>query len=63
MNEFAKFLELPESERLEYLTGVKLTLWQCLWIKYINKWWTRMKDANPHLQAHILWESIYKGRF
>lgn len=63
MNEFAKFLELPESERLEYLTDVKLTLWQRLWIKYINKWWTRMEKANPHLQAHILWESIYKGRF
>ncbi len=60
---FEKFLELPESERLEYLTGVKLSLWQRLWIKHINKWITSILEANPDQKPYILWESIYKGRF
>ena len=63
MNNFAEFLELPENERFEYLTGHKLRLYQKLYIKYLNKWWTFWRNSNPHLEAHVLWKSIYKGRF
>jgi hypothetical protein len=64
--EFAKFLALPEDNRLEILCshmGVKLHLWQRIYIRHINKWWTYMRETNPHLRAVTLWESIYKGRF
>lgn len=61
---YAKFLELPEDERFEYLiTGTKLYLWQKLYIKFLNKWWTSIRKANPDLRTIDLWESIYKGRF
>ena len=67
LNDFSKFLELSEDKRFEYLikelTGTKLYLWQKLYIKHINKWWTHMKESNPHLEPYILWESICKGRF
>lgn len=62
-NKYAEFLELPEDDRFEYLTGVKLYWWQKLYIKLLNKWWTSWRKANPHLRAIDLWESIYKGRF
>lgn len=57
--EYAKFLELPEEEQFELLTGVKLYWWQKLYLK----WWSSMRKANPHLRAYDLWESMYKGRF
>ena len=60
---FEKFLELPEHERFEYLTGIKLSYWQKLYIKLLNKWWTHWKGSNPHLKTKVLWESIAKGRF
>lgn len=62
-NEFAKFLELPEEDRFEYLTGTKLYFYQRLYIKLLNKWWTFLRKVNPHMRAYDLWESIYKGRF
>lgn len=61
--EYAKFLELPEDKRFEYLTETELYWWQKLYIKFLNKWWTSMRKTNPHLTAIDLWESIYKGRF
>ena len=60
---FKEFLELSEYERYEYLTGFKLYWYQKLYIKFLNKWWTSMRESNPHLKANVLWESIYKGRF
>jgi hypothetical protein len=63
MDEFAKFLEMPESERFEYLTGDKLSLFQKLEIKLINKWWSFILKVNPYQKSYVLWESIYKGRF
>jgi hypothetical protein len=67
MNEdkFDEFLEMSEEERLELLickSGVNLSLWQKLWIKHLNKWWTRMMRISD-LPAIVLWETIYKGRF
>jgi hypothetical protein len=65
-NEFAKFLELPEDNRFEILCNkmsVKMYWWQRIYIRYVNQWWTYMREANPHLRAITLWESIYKGRF
>lgn len=64
VNEYEKFLELSEDERFEYLiAGIKLHWYQRLYIKIFNKWWTYMRNENPHLAAKVLWESIYKGRF
>lgn len=60
---FKKFLELPEDERFEYLIGTKLNWWQKMQIKHLNKWWTSMKNTNPHLRGIDLWESMYKGRY
>ena len=60
---FEEFLELPEEKRFEYLTGVNLYYWQKLYIKFLNKWWTFWRKANPHLRAIDLWKSMYKGRF
>ena len=60
---FEEFLELPEYERYEYLTGFKLYWYQKLYIKFLDKWWTSWRKSNPHLKANVLWESIYKGRF
>lgn len=60
---FEEFLELPEEKRFEYLTGIKLSYWQKLYIKFINKWWTCWRKANPHLRVVALLESIRKGRF
>lgn len=62
-NVYAEFLERSEDERFEYLTGTKLHWWQKLYIKFLNKWWTSMRRDNPGIAAHILWESIIKGRF
>ena len=61
--EFKRFLELPEDKRFEYLTGTKLNWLQRIHIKFLNNWWTSMRNANPHLQAFDLWESMYKNRF
>lgn len=60
---FKKFLELSEDKRFEYLTGNKLNWFQRMQIKHLNKWWTSIQNANPHLKEIDLWESIYKGRF
>ena len=60
---FEEFLELPEHERYEYLTGSKLHWYQKLCIKFLNKWWTSIRNANPHLRGIDLWESLYKGRY
>ena len=60
---FKKFLEMPEEEQFEYLTGIKLNWFQRLEIKFLTKWWANMKRLNSHLEPHVLWESIYKGRF
>ena len=51
VNTYAKFLELPEDERFEYLTGTKLYWHQKLYIKFLNKWWTFMRKANLHLRG------------
>jgi hypothetical protein len=56
--EFKDFIELLEDSK-----DIKLYWYQKLYIEYLNKWWTYMKESNPHLEAHVLWESIYKGRF
>ena len=61
--DFKRFLELPEDKRFECLTGTKLNWWQRMRIKSINKWWTSVRNANPHLRGIDLWESIYKGRY
>jgi hypothetical protein len=63
LHEFRWFLELPECNRFEYLTNTKLSLWQKLWIKHINDWWSSILEANPDQKPYVLWESIYKGRF
>ena len=63
INAFVKFLETEEDKRFEYLTSTKLYWWQRLEIKFINKWWTYMRQCNPHLRVFDLWESVYKGRF
>ena len=60
---FNRFLELPEDKRFEYLTGIKLNWFQRMHIKYLNKWWTSIRNANPHLRGFDLWESMYKGRY
>lgn len=62
--EFKDFLESSEDKRFEYFTdNLNLYYWQKLYIKFINKWWTHIKESNPHLEGYVLWESIYKGRF
>ena len=63
INEFAKFLELSEEERFEYLTDTKLYFYQKLYIKFLNKWWTYIRKENQRLRGIVLWESCYKGRF
>ena len=60
---FKRFLELSEDKRFEYLTGTKLNWFQRMYIKYINKWWTSIQIANPHLRRIDLWEILYKGRY
>lgn len=60
--EFKKFLELPEIERLELIMGDKLHWWQKLYIRWVNRWWTNMLKANPRMDAFLIWESIHKGR-
>lgn len=60
---FKRFLKLSEDERFECLTGTKLNWFQRMHIKYLNKWWTSVLNANPHLKGIDLWESLYKGRF
>ena len=55
--EYKDFLELINTE------DIKLHWYQELSLKYLNKWWTHMKESNPHLEEKVLWESIYKGRF
>lgn len=60
---FAKFLELSEDERYEFLAGMKLYWWQKLEIKLINKWWSVWRKMRPDLPGIVLWKSIYKGRF
>ena len=64
-DKFAEFLEMSEEKRLEILLNGysdKLSLWQKLWIKHVNRWWTRM-TRNSGLPAIVLWETVYKGRF
>ena len=61
--EFKKFLEMQEGERLEFLTGVNLTWWQRIKLKIMNKWWTSIRKQNSNLSAIELYESIRKGRF
>lgn len=60
---FAKFLELPEDERLQELLGIKLRWYQRIYIRYLNKWWSAMRRSNPKMKAIYLLESIRKGRF
>ena len=60
---FEKFLELPEDERFEFITGVRLYWWQKIEVRLINKWWSRWRSTCPRLRAIDLWESIYKNRF
>lgn len=60
---YEEFLELPENDRFEYLTNIKLNWWQRMYIKLLNKWWTFWRNEHPDLKAIVLWESIYKGRF
>lgn len=62
-DDFKKFLAMLEEEQFEYLTGIKLNWFQRLEIKFLTKWWSNIRKLNPHLEPHILWESIYKGRF
>lgn len=62
-NDYLKFLELSEAERYDLLMGCKLYWWQKLEIKFVNKWWTRMRRRFPDIRAIDLWESIYKSRF
>ena len=62
-DDFKKFLTMPEEEQYEYLTRIKLNWFQRLEIKFLTKWWTSMKKYNSHLEPHVLWENIYKGRF
>ena len=61
--EFAKFLELPEDKRFEYLAGKKLNWFQRICFKILNKWWTSVRNENLHLRGSDVWESLYKGRF
>jgi hypothetical protein len=63
VNNFADFLDLPEADRFNFFNRIKLHWWQRIQIKFINKWWTAMRNSNPGIQAITLWESIYKGRF
>ena len=63
INAYAKFLEMSEDKRFGCLTGIKLSWWKKLYIKFLNKWWTSWRNTNPYLRAIDLWESIYKGRF
>ena len=60
---FEEFLELPEHERFEYLTSIKLSCWQKLYIKFLNKWWSCWRNEFPNVKGYILLESIRKGRF
>lgn len=63
---FEEFLNLPEDERIHFTIehlGIKLSLWQKLEIKFINKWWSHMKRLYPQTRAIDLWESLCKGRF
>lgn len=60
---FVQFLELPEDKRLEQLFNIKLTWYQRLVLRYVNRWWSEMKHDNQHLKAARLFESVRKGRF
>ena len=60
---FEKFLELPETKRFEYLTGIKLRWWQRLELKVINIWWSVMRTLSPKESAIDVWERIYKQKF
>ena len=60
---FSEFLELSEDQRYAILTGNKLSWWQKLEVKLINKWWSMWRKSNPNLRAIELWESLYKRRF
>lgn len=61
--EFQKFLEWPEDRRIEYLFGFQLHWYQRLYVRLLNRWWSRRRANYPHIRPSILWESIYKGRF
>ena len=63
VNEYTKFLEMPKDKQFEYLTGIKLYLYQKLYIKFVFTWWNFMRKANPYLKAIDLWQSIYKSRY
>jgi hypothetical protein len=62
LNEFAKFLELPEDERFKIVKR-RIHWWQRISFWIANKWWTSVRKENPDLPAIVLWESFYKGRF
>jgi hypothetical protein len=62
-DDFKKFLAMPEEEQFKYLTKIKLNWFQRLEIKFLTKWWLNIRKSNPDLEPHVLWESIYKGRF
>lgn len=61
--DYAEFLKLPESRRYEILTGFKMNWWQKLWIKFLCKWWTYIRNIDPTIRAIDLWESLYNERF
>ena len=60
---FEEFLELPETKRFEYFTGVKLHWWQRLELKIVNRWWSVMRILSPKERAIATWERIYKQKF
>ena len=66
IKDFSKFLSLSEDDRFELLTeymDIKLTMWQKLEIRLLNRWWSSMVKNNPHIPPYILFESVKKGRF
>ena len=67
IDEFVKFLDLSEDERLEYYINNphwnKLHWWGKWQIKYLNKWWTSIRECDSYLSGYTIWQSIYKRRF
>lgn len=61
--EFKLFLNLSDTERVEYLTGYHLKWYQRIQIKFYCRWWGMMRRTNSSLRATDLWESMSKGRF
>ena len=63
MEKFARFLELPEDKRIEEMFSTRLRLYQRFYIRYLNRWWSAIRESNPSMKAITLLESIRKGRF